>query len=72
MDEVFGAGYARSLASDLVLGALGGRTAQQALDEGEPPRVVWEALCDATGQSEATRWLHRGDTKKALRRNARR
>ncbi|MBN8884029.1 MAG: DUF3046 domain-containing protein [Salana multivorans] len=59
MDEVFGPGYARSLASDLVVSALDGRTAQQALDAGVPPREVWEALCEATDQPDAVRWLHR-------------
>ena len=46
-EEEFGAGYARSLAADLVIGALGSRTAQAALDAGEDPRAVWFALCDA-------------------------
>ncbi|PFG19352.1 DUF3046 domain-containing protein [Serinibacter salmoneus] len=61
MDDVFGPVYARSLASDLVIGGLDGRTAQQALDGGEPPRAVWEAVCEATGQDEAVRYLHRQD-----------
>ncbi len=60
MDDVFGAAYARSIAADLVMTQLGGRTAEQALADGEQPRVVWEALCDATGQPESVRWLHRG------------
>lgn len=59
MDEVFGSAYARSIAADLVLAQLDGRTPQQALDDGEPPRRVWAALCDATGQPESVRWLHR-------------
>lgn len=45
MDEEFGASYARTLARTHVLGALGDRTAQVALDEGEAPRTVWLALC---------------------------
>ena len=45
MDDEFGDGYAGSLARDHVLGALGNRTAVQALADGEPPRAVWEALC---------------------------
>lgn len=46
MDEEFGGSYARTLARTHVLGALGDRTAQAALDEGEAPRTVWLALCD--------------------------
>jgi hypothetical protein len=46
MDDEFGAGYARSLARDHVLGALGNKTAGQALESGVGPREVWFALCD--------------------------
>jgi hypothetical protein len=45
MDDEFGAAYARSLARDHVLGALGNRTPLQALDSGVPPREVWSAMC---------------------------
>lgn len=65
MDEVFGAGYARSVASDLTMSALGGRSAQDALDAGVPPREVWEALCDATDQPDSVRWLHRAATSRS-------
>ncbi|WP_166981576.1 DUF3046 domain-containing protein [Paramicrobacterium fandaimingii] len=44
----FGDAYGRVVVRDLVLSTLGGRTAHQALDEGERPRDVWAALCDAT------------------------
>ena len=47
MDDEFGPGYAASLAHDLALDALGGRTGDQALGDGVPPREVWLALCDA-------------------------
>ena len=46
MDDEFGQAYAGSLARDHVLGALGDRTALQAIADGVPPRDVWEALCD--------------------------
>ncbi|MEV8251073.1 DUF3046 domain-containing protein [Microbacterium sp. NPDC076768] len=36
---------ASSLVHDLGLGALGGRTATEALDDGTPPRSIWLALC---------------------------
>jgi hypothetical protein len=48
VDE-FGSGYGQALLTDLVLGELGGRTAQQALGAGVPPREVWIALCRETG-----------------------
>lgn len=46
MNDEFGADYAATLARDHVLGALDGRTVLEALEQGEPPREVWEALCD--------------------------
>lgn len=45
-----------SLVSDLVLSALSGRTAAQALDDGEPPRDVWLALCAETDVPPARRY----------------
>jgi hypothetical protein len=45
MDDEFGAAYARSLARDHVLGALGNRTPLEALEAGIKPREVWLALC---------------------------
>lgn len=47
MEDEFGAGYARSVASDQVMAALGDRTPAEALDAGTPPRQVWAAVCDA-------------------------
>ncbi len=46
MDDEFGAGYSRVLSSSLVLAGAGGRTADQALNAGVPPRQVWLAVCD--------------------------
>ncbi|MBN9630137.1 MAG: DUF3046 domain-containing protein [Actinobacteria bacterium] len=48
VDE-FGSGYGQALLTDLVLAELGGRTAQEALSAGIPPREVWIALCRETG-----------------------
>ena len=45
MEQEFGQGYATLVASSHSLGSLGGRTAQQAIDEGEPVRQVWRAVC---------------------------
>lgn len=46
--EVEFRGRASSLVNDLVLTALSGRTAAEALDAGVPPRDIWLALCDET------------------------
>ncbi|MCU1624423.1 MAG: hypothetical protein JWL79_3268 [Frankiales bacterium] len=45
MEDRFGVLYARSFASDMVLATLGSRTVLQALDEGEPVKDVWRAVC---------------------------
>ena len=46
-EDVLGPARAGSLVADLVLGDLGDRTAQRALEEGVDPGAVWTALCDA-------------------------
>lgn len=46
MDDEFGPAYSRVLASDLVLGAIGGKTAVEALGSGIEPRAVWLAVCE--------------------------
>jgi hypothetical protein len=58
VDGEFGAGYGRTLVREQVLLALGDRTAEQALAGGEPPRVVWTALCDALDVPVERRWGH--------------
>lgn len=45
----FGDAYGRSLERDLVLGALGDRTAAEALAAGVPAREVWLALAAEAG-----------------------
>lgn len=47
MRAQFGAVYAESLAKDYVLAALGGRTVDQALADGEDTKAVWRAVCEA-------------------------
>ena len=47
MEQALGVGYARSWASDVHLAALGGRTAQQALDDGLDTQVIWRAVHEA-------------------------
>lgn len=55
VDDEFGASYGRVLTHDLVLGDLGGRTADQALSAGVDAREVWLALCKAA-DVPANRW----------------
>ena len=47
MDTRFGASYARSYAADQVLATLGSRTVDRALADGDDPKLVWRAVCDA-------------------------
>jgi len=47
VDAEFG-GRASSLVSDLSLPQLSGRTADEALEAGIPPRDIWSALCIET------------------------
>lgn len=47
VDDEFG-GRATALLHDLVLDAVGGSTATEAMDAGVPPREVWLALCAET------------------------
>jgi len=56
VDDEFGAAQGRTLVRDHVLGALGHRTAQQALDAGDEPRLVWCALCDDLDVPPERRW----------------
>ena len=44
MDLALGPEYSRSWAELTVIGALDGRTAQEALDAGVPPKQVWAAV----------------------------
>jgi hypothetical protein len=45
VDEQFGPVRGASLVVDHVLTGLGGRTAEQAIEDGVDPRDVWWALC---------------------------
>lgn len=44
MEDALGPAYARSWARQHVLSELGGRTVQEALDAGEPPKTIWRAV----------------------------
>jgi len=56
MDDEFGAGYARSVATDQALTLLGGMTVDQALATGHQPREVWHAVCEAMDVPAERRW----------------
>jgi len=45
MEAELGATYADSFARDHVITELGGRTVRQALEQGEPAKQVWRAVC---------------------------
>jgi hypothetical protein len=47
LEQVFGVGYAASVAEDQVLPQLGGRTIRQALAAGVEAAVVWRAVVAA-------------------------
>jgi hypothetical protein len=47
MRAQFGDVYADSVAKDHVLSALGSRTVNQALADGEDAKTVWRAVCEA-------------------------
>ena len=55
METRFGVAYARSFASDQVLSQLGSRTVDEALAQGEEAKLVWRAVCDATGAPASER-----------------
>jgi hypothetical protein len=55
MREQFGEVYAESVAKDQVLGALGGRTVNEALADGEDAKTVWRAVVETFDVPERLR-----------------
>jgi hypothetical protein len=55
MDAALGPAYARSWSEQYVLADLEGRTVVEALDAGEPPKVVWAAVWRALRLPESER-----------------
>ena len=49
MEQALGPSYARSWASMYVIAELGGRTAEEALAAGIPPKQVWRAVWAVLG-----------------------
>jgi hypothetical protein len=47
MEDALGPTYHRAWARQFVMAELGGRTAQEALDAGVPPKQVWAAVWHA-------------------------
>lgn len=55
MRAQFGDTYAESVAKDHVLSALGERTVNKALADGEDAKVVWRAVCETFNVPESLR-----------------
>jgi Protein of unknown function (DUF3046) len=55
MRAQFGETYADSVAKDQVLAALGDRTVNQALADGEEAKTVWRAVCETFNVPERLR-----------------
>ena len=55
MNDEFGEAYASSLARTHALHALGDLSVLEALERGESPRQIWQALCDDMDVPEARR-----------------
>ena len=55
MDLVLGPAYARVWAQQQHLSALDGRTVDEALAAGEPPKVVWRAVAEALSLPQSQR-----------------
>ncbi|WP_338748048.1 DUF3046 domain-containing protein [Janibacter alittae] len=55
MTDEFGQAYADTLARGHVVQSLGERTVVAALEDGVPPRLVWESLCEDLGIPEHRR-----------------
>jgi hypothetical protein len=55
MELVLGPAYAPVWARQQVLGDLGGRTVEQALEQGDPPKVVWRAVAEALSLPDSQR-----------------
>jgi Protein of unknown function (DUF3046) len=55
MELVLGPSYARVWSRQQVLSALDGRTVDEALQGGEPPKAVWRAVAEALSLPESQR-----------------
>jgi hypothetical protein len=55
LERAQGRAYAAAWAQQYVMSDLGGRTAQEALDAGVPPKQVWAAVWTALGLPDTER-----------------
>jgi hypothetical protein len=55
MELALGSAYAPVWARQQVLADLDGRTVEQALEQGEPPKRVWRAVAEALSLPESQR-----------------
>jgi Protein of unknown function (DUF3046) len=55
MELVLGPAYAPVWARQQVLADLDGRTVEEALEQGVPPKVVWRAVAEALSLPESQR-----------------
>ncbi len=55
MRAQFGDAYADSVARDQVLATLGSRTVHEALEAGDDPKTVWQAVCEHFGVPRSRR-----------------
>ncbi|GAA4669235.1 DUF3046 domain-containing protein [Frondihabitans cladoniiphilus] len=53
--DEFGEAYGRVVTRDVVLPTLANRTAEEAVDQGVEPALVWQALCEAEDVPPARR-----------------
>ena len=56
LEEEFGVRQGNTLVAELVLTSLSGQTAQEALDRGVAPKLVWAALCEEMGVAADRRY----------------
>lgn len=59
LEWTFGSARGRSLAADLVLSTLGGKSPYEALEAGSAPHDVWLAICEAMDLPAEYRYIHR-------------
>jgi hypothetical protein len=55
MEQALGPAYARSWAHEHVMADLGGRTVDEALAAGEPPKTVWRVVWSTLALPEGER-----------------
>ena len=61
--HVFGRQLGNVIFQEQVISELGDRTAQEALNVGIIPKIVWRALCDAMDVPESDRWISYRETR---------